>query len=89
VSYTVKDARLSQVRVALNGLAPWPCRVPRIESALEGRSADQVQAHHIDDAISASFTPRDGLRATWAYRSLVTRNLVLSFLQPHVEESLS
>ena len=89
VSYTLKDGRMSSVRVALNGLAPWPCRVPRIESALEGRSSDQVLASHIDDAIAATFKPRDGLRATWAYRSLVTRNLVLSFIQPHLEESLS
>ena len=89
VSYTLKDGRMSSVRVALNDLAPWPCRVPHIESALEGRSPDQVLASHIDDAIAATFKPRDGLRATWAYRSLVTRNLVLSFIQPHLEESLS
>ena len=34
-----------------------------------------------DAAIAASFTARDGLRATWAYRSLVARNLVLEFLE--------
>ena len=35
----------------------------------------------LDAAIAASFTARDGLRATWAYRALVARNLVLQFIE--------
>lgn len=89
MSYTLSNARLSQVRLALNGLAPSPCRVPRIEAALEGQAPEQITADQIDAAIAASFTPRDGLRATWAYRSLVARNLILSFVQTQSEEALS
>ena len=46
------------------------------------------EAAELDAAIGASFTARDGLRATWAYRSLVARNLVLDFIaQPATEEA--
>ena len=48
---------------------------------LEGKAPDAVSAAELDAAIAASFTARDGLRATWAYRSLVARNLVLEFLE--------
>jgi len=40
-----------------------------------------VKAADLHAAIAASFTARDGLRATWAYRSLVARNLVLEFIE--------
>ena len=39
----------------------------------------------LDAAIAQSFTARDGLRATWAYRALVARNLVLRFVQPELQ----
>ncbi len=89
LSYTLSDGRLSEVKLALNGLAPSPCRVPRIEAVLQGQSPEQITAEHIDAAIAASFKPRDGLRATWAYRSLVARNLIMSFVQTQSEEALS
>jgi xanthine dehydrogenase small subunit len=60
-------------------------RVAKIEAAIEGKSIDQVTSDSIDDAIASSFVARDGLRATWAYRSLVARNLVMQF----IEESAS
>jgi xanthine dehydrogenase small subunit len=56
---------------------------------LEGKAPADVQASDIDAAIAKSFKARDGLRATWAYRSLVSRNLVLSFVQSQDEEALS
>jgi hypothetical protein len=34
-----------------------------------------VKAADLDAAITASFTARDGLRATWDYRALVARNV--------------
>lgn len=90
LSCRLDDGVLRQVRVACNGLAPSPCRAPKIEAALEGRTASQVQAADIDAAIAASFTPRDGLRASWAYRSLVARNLVLRFIEsPATEEAVA
>ncbi|MBE2261468.1 MAG: xanthine dehydrogenase small subunit [Burkholderiaceae bacterium] len=82
--YQLKDGKFSDVRLAYNGLAPSPCRAPALEAVINGRAPDAVSAAQLDQAIAASFTARDGLRATWIYRALVARNLVLQF----VEESL-
>ena len=56
----------------------------RVEDASRGTSAEALET-----AISASFTARDGLRATWAYRSLVARNLVLEFVEDAAEAHAS
>ena len=88
ISYNLKQGRLSGVRLAYNGLAPSPCRAPKLEAVLEGKSPADVQATDLDAAIANSFTARDGLRATWTYRSLVARNLVLDFIQePAAQEA--
>ena len=86
ISYQLKGGKLSGVKLAYNGLAPAPCRAPKIEAVLEGKAPDQVRAADIDAAVAASFTARDGLRATWAYRSLVARNLVLEFIEERTQE---
>jgi xanthine dehydrogenase small subunit len=83
--YELVGGKLINVQVAYNGMAPSPCRAPKIEAALEGKTPAQVQAADIDAAITASFPARDGLRATWAYRSLVARNLVLRFVEESTE----
>jgi xanthine dehydrogenase small subunit len=87
MSYQMKDGRFSNVRLAYNGLAPSPCRAPRLEAVIEGRAPEAVTAADLDQAIAASFTARDGLRATWAYRSLVARNLVLQFVEESTESA--
>jgi len=81
LSYTLRAGQLAQVKLAYNGLTPWPSRAPKLESLLQGRAPGEVSAQALDAAIAASFTARDGLRATWAYRALVARNLVLQFLE--------
>jgi xanthine dehydrogenase small subunit len=75
------------VRLAYNGLTPFPARAKKIEAVLEGQRPEDITADALDEAIAASFTARDGLRATWAYRSLVARNLVLRFVQPEQTEA--
>ena len=75
------EGRLRDVRLAYNGLTPFPARAPRLEAVVEGRRPEEVSAEALDAAVAASFTPRDGLRATWAYRALVARTLVLRFVQ--------
>ena len=88
LALSVQGERLNNVRVACNGLAPSPCRASKIEAIFEGMALADVQsglangsiAAAVDAAIGASFTARDGLRATWAYRSLVARNLLLRFV---------
>ena len=86
ISYTLKDGKLSGVKLAYNGLAPSPCRAPKLEAVLEGKTPVSVSAAELDAAIAASFVARDGLRATWAYRSLVARNLVLDFIEEQTSE---
>ena len=86
ISYTLKAGKLSGVKLAYNGLAPSPCRAPKLEAVLEGKAPDAVTAADLDAAIAASFTARDGLRATWGYRALVARNLVLEFIEEQTSE---
>lgn len=86
ISFRLDNGRLSGVRLAYNGLAPSPCRAPKIESVLEGRTPAEVSAADLDQAVAASFTPRDGLRASWAYRALLARNLVLEFIEDQTLE---
>ena len=86
ISYQLEDGKLKGVRLAYNGLAPSPCRAPQLEAVLEGAAPSEVSPEALDAAIAASFTARDGLRATWAYRSLVARNLVLEFIEEQTSE---
>ena len=84
--YELANGKLKNVKLAYNGLAPSPCRAPKLEAVLEGKAPADVQASALDAAITASFTARDGLRATWAYRSLVARNLVMRFVEESLQE---
>ena len=86
LSFELVGGRLKGVRLAYNGLAPSPCRAPKLEALLEGQAPAAVSPAALDAAIADSFVARDGLRATWAYRSLVARNLVLRFLQEAQQE---
>ena len=86
ISYQLKGGKLSGVKLAYNGLAPSPCRAPKLEAVLEGKAPADVTAADLDAAIAASFTARDGLRATWTYRALVARNLVLNFIEEQTKE---
>ena len=79
--YQWQDGRFTQVRLAYNGLAPSPCRAPKLEAVINGRTPEEVSSEELDQAISASFTARDGLRASWTYRALLARNLVLQFVE--------
>ena len=81
LTFDLQGGRMRQVRVAYNGLAPSPCRAPKLEAVLEGKAPAEVTAAALDAAIAQSFVARDGLRATWAYRSLVARNLLLQFVE--------
>ena len=81
MSFDVVNNQFKNVKLAFNGLSPYPMRTAKIEAVIEGKQVSQITNAAIDDAIAQSFTPRDGLRATWAYRSLVARNLVMQFIE--------
>jgi len=80
ICFRLDDGRLRDVRLAYNGLTPSPARARRLEAVLEGQPPEAVTAAALDAAVAAGYTPRDGLRATWTYRALVARNLVLRFI---------
>jgi xanthine dehydrogenase small subunit len=84
--YELVDGKLKNVQIAYNGMAPSPCRAPKIEAVVEGKAPADVRASDIDAAITDSFPARDGLRATWAYRSLVARNLIVQFVEESTEK---
>jgi xanthine dehydrogenase small subunit len=75
------DGKFKNVKLAFNGLAPYPCRTPKLEAILSDNTPASIENDALDAAIAASFPARDGLRATWAYRSLVARNLVMQFVE--------
>ena len=87
--YELADDKLKNVQIAYNGMAPSPCRAPKLEAVLEGKAPESVLAVDIDAAITASFPARDGLRATWAYRSLVARNLVMQFVEESTDKEFA
>ncbi len=87
--YELVGGKLKNVQIAYNGMAPSPCRAPKIEAVIEGKAPADVRAADIDAAITASFPARDGLRATWAYRSLVARNLLMQFVEESVEKEVA
>ena len=88
MSFELINGKLKNVKLAYNGMAPAPCRAPKIETVLEGKAPSDVRQSEIDAAITASFPARDGLRATWAYRSLVARNLVMEFIETNEMETI-
>lgn len=87
MSYELVAGKFKNVKIAYNGLASSPCRAPKLEAILEENTPANVQSAALDAAITASFPARDGLRATWAYRSLVARNLVMQFVEESIESS--
>jgi xanthine dehydrogenase small subunit len=89
MSFSLVGGKLKNVKLAYNGLAPSPCRAPKLEAVLEGKAPADVTADALDAAVAASFIARDGLRATWAYRSLVARNLVLEFVEDAAESAVA
>ena len=87
LGYELVGGKFKNVKIAFNGLAPYPCRAPKLEAVLADNTPTNVTNEALDAAITASFPARDGLRATWAYRSLVARNLVMQFVEESMESS--
>ncbi len=89
--YRLDGDTFKDVRIAFNGMAPSPCTAPKLEAAIQGRTRTELENGVInaklDAAIAASFPARDGLRATWAYRSLVARNLIAGFVEDALQET--
>ncbi|HMS28121.1 MAG TPA: xanthine dehydrogenase small subunit [Burkholderiaceae bacterium] len=81
LSYELVGGKFKNVKLAFNGLSPYPSRAPKLEAILEGNTPTGVTNAALDAAVTASFPARDGLRASWAYRALLARNLVMQFVE--------
>jgi xanthine dehydrogenase small subunit len=81
MSCVMADGVMTRVRVALCGVAPSPLRAGRLEAVLEGNRPENVTVRSLDGAIGQSFAARDGLRASWRYRALLVRNVLLQFVE--------
>jgi xanthine dehydrogenase small subunit len=81
MNFELVNGKFKNVKLAYNGLSPYPSRAPKLEAIIEGNTPAGITNDALDAAITSSFPARDGLRATWAYRSLVARNLVMQFIE--------
>lgn len=72
----VGDGKISEVRIALNGVGPIPVRATEAESFLAGEKAERSALDEAARLASESITPRSDFRASAGYRKTLTRVLV-------------
>ena len=74
------DDRIAEARVAVGACSPVAQRLRSLESALVGRSIDEVDVAMIADHLAA-LSPIDDVRATADYRRRAAAELVRRALQ--------
>ncbi|MEO8738334.1 MAG: xanthine dehydrogenase small subunit [Casimicrobiaceae bacterium] len=79
---TLRDGRIAEARVAFGGVAATPRRAPLCEKALTGAPWNKATLESAMNALDRDFAPIDDMRASAAYRTLVSRNLLQRF---HIE----
>jgi xanthine dehydrogenase small subunit len=75
-SFELDGDTARNVRICFGGMAAIPKRATGCESALEGRIWNEETIAKALDALDADFTPISDMRASAAYRRLVSRNLL-------------
>jgi xanthine dehydrogenase small subunit len=76
----VKDAIISEVRLAAASLAAFPTRLFRTEDALCGQPIDALSIPAARAELLAEILPIDDIRSTAEYRRHVAANLLEEFL---------
>jgi xanthine dehydrogenase small subunit len=71
--------RISEIRIALGGMAAIPKRALQTEQFLSGRNWDEATIRMAMDSLCKEFTPMSDMRASAAYRSRATANLLYRF----------
>ncbi|MEO1581754.1 MAG: xanthine dehydrogenase small subunit [Pseudomonadota bacterium] len=79
VSCLVRDGLLTDVRIALGGMAGIVKRASASEAALEGKTPDADRFEQAAVALSEDFTPLTDMRASADYRLRVAANLIRRF----------
>ena len=74
-----KGGDVARCRVALGGVAPVPLRALAAEAVLQGRPWTQATVDGAMDAVERDVSPISDVRASAAYRSSVSRNLLQAF----------
>lgn len=81
------DGTISNVRLALGGVAPTPVRAAEAESLLEGKSPGGAGFREVAEAVDATIQPTDDAQATAEYRRSVTKVLAGRALQVAAERA--
>jgi CO/xanthine dehydrogenase FAD-binding subunit len=71
---------ISEIRLAAASLAPFPTRLYRAETALQGRAVDTKSMQAGRAALLSEVLPIDDIRSTAEYRRRVAANLLEEFL---------
>ena len=86
IAGTLKDGRLSDVRVAFGAVAPTPVRASLTEQALEGQRLDETTIEKAADIARDEVTPIDDVRASAWYRKEMIHNITRRMLS-HVSQA--
>jgi CO/xanthine dehydrogenase FAD-binding subunit len=83
----MSDGRIEEIRVAAASLAPFPARMKKVESVLNGNvlNSDLIEAAR--RALLEEAQPIDDIRSTAQYREAVGANLLEEFLQETGKEA--
>ena len=71
--------RIADIRIALGGMAAIPKRAPQTEQYLLGKTWDEPQLQLAMNRLQEEFTPLTDMRASAAYRSRASANLLNRF----------
>lgn len=72
---------VSEIKIALGGVAPTTIRAKNAEKLLDGKSLKSAQKTDLEKAIEADVCAIDDIRSNKAYRTTVTKNLVCHLLE--------
>jgi len=71
--------RVAAIRIALGGMAAIPKRARKTQAWLQGKAWDETTVNAAMQQLRAEFTPLSDMRASAAYRSRATANLLYRF----------
>ena len=79
ISMQITAGNVSNIRLALGGMAAIPKRAVKAEQAVMGKRWDEQAIKDIQLALSDEFSPLSDARASAEYRTVVTNNLIMRF----------
>jgi CO/xanthine dehydrogenase FAD-binding subunit len=77
----IANGAVDDIRIAVGSVAPTPLRLRETERALRGKVIDASLVERARDVAVGEILPIDDIRSTARYRSVVTGNLLVEFLQ--------